>query len=124
VFPVGLQQTHVWQGQFPPPDAIERYEAVLPGAFDRLMKMAEEQQAAQIAQAKQANDYHRADIRRGHWLGAGVTLIAMSCALIALDMGSVVVATLFLSVTVMAVGRALIETTRSQQSKSSSPPDG
>ena len=34
-------EVQVWQGQFPPPDAVEKYEAVLPGAFDRIVAMAE-----------------------------------------------------------------------------------
>jgi uncharacterized membrane protein len=106
------QEVQVWQGQFPPPDALERYEALLPGAFDRLMTMAEEAQAAGIEPNKQANAYFRADVRRAHWLGVGVTVLAMVGALIALRMGSPTVAGLFLSVTVISVARALVESIR------------
>src|ERR1700722_7370195 len=33
-----LQQS--WQGPYPPPHAIERYERALPGFFDRIVSMA------------------------------------------------------------------------------------
>ena len=37
-----VQQTvQLWQGQYPPPEAIEHYEKVLPGSFDRMIAMAE-----------------------------------------------------------------------------------
>jgi len=111
------KQIQVWQGQFPPPDALERYEAILPGAFDRIITMAEQAQAAGIEQNKQANAYFRADVRRAHWLGAGVTVLAMIGALIALRMGSQTVAGLFLSVTVISVARALVESIRPSHPK-------
>jgi hypothetical protein len=33
--------TQIWQGQFPSPASVEHYENVLPGSFDRIIKMAE-----------------------------------------------------------------------------------
>ncbi len=62
---VQLAQLHVWEGQFPPPEAIERYERILPGAFDRIIAMAEASQQAQSADTKRAHDYAQADTRRG-----------------------------------------------------------
>ncbi|HUC12454.1 MAG TPA: DUF2335 domain-containing protein, partial [Stellaceae bacterium] len=39
---MGAQQSvRLWQAPYPPPEAIERYEKVLPGSFDRMIKMAE-----------------------------------------------------------------------------------
>lgn len=37
---VSIQQVQQWQYPYPPPEDIKEYEAVLPGAFDRMMKMA------------------------------------------------------------------------------------
>jgi uncharacterized membrane protein len=47
-------QVQLWQGQFPPPDALERYEKLLPGAFNRMMVMAETAQTNQAADIKRA----------------------------------------------------------------------
>jgi uncharacterized membrane protein len=52
--PMAQQQLQVWKGQFPPPQAMEHYEKVLPGSVDRMIKMAEELQKAQIEQSSRA----------------------------------------------------------------------
>ena len=109
---LGVQHTQVWQGQFPPPDAVERYEKVLPGAFNRIITMAERQQEAGIERSKQANIYRHADVKRAHYLGAAVTTIALIFALIALKMGSLIVAGAFLSVPVLSVGKAILDSVR------------
>jgi uncharacterized membrane protein len=114
---VQTQQTlQVWQGQYPPPDAVERYDKVLPGAFDRIVRMVEQLQAAQIDTARRAQEYLRADTRRGHWLGWSIAILAMGAALAALWLGNAWVAGLFVGIPVMTIARALIETTKSQSS--------
>ena len=75
-------QVQVWQGQFPHPDTIERYEAVLPGAFDRIISMAEKQQTAVIESAAEARQLHQRDTRRGQVLGFAVTLVAILAAVV------------------------------------------
>jgi uncharacterized membrane protein len=106
------QQASHWQGPYPPPEAVERYEGVLPGTFNRLITMAEQLQAAQISQSAQALEYAHADTKRGHWLGFTTTGFAMAGAIICAAIGDPWVAGLFLSVPVMAVAKALIETTK------------
>ena len=109
---VSFQHTQLWQGQFPPPDAVERYEAVLPGAFDRIIGMAERQQAATIVQVTEANKYRHADVKRAHYLGAAVTVAALGCSLVAYHMGSTALAVAFLSVPVLSVGKAILDSVR------------
>lgn len=43
-----VETTTSWTGPIPPPDVLERYEATLPGAADRIMSMAEMQLAHRI----------------------------------------------------------------------------
>jgi uncharacterized membrane protein len=105
------QQAQHWQGPYPPPEAVERYEAVLPGTLNRLITMAEQLQAAQVQQSATALEYTQRDTRRGHWLGFATTIAAMGGAIIALQYNAWV-AGAFLSVPVMAVAKALIETTK------------
>ena len=112
--PVAQAQLQVWQGQYPPPDAIERYEAVLSGSFDRMIVMAERLQAAQIAESSRVIDYTHAESRRGHWLGAGTMVVAMACALIALALGNGWVAGAFLTVPVMGVAKALVDSAKAR----------
>ena len=106
----GLQQIQVWSAPFPPPHAVREYEGFVPGTWDRLLTMAEESQAAQISTMRGAQEFCRRDTKRGHVLGATVTLLAMACALCCTFIGQPWVAVAFLSVTVMAVARSLVET--------------
>jgi uncharacterized membrane protein len=102
----------MWQGQFPPPEAIERYEKVLPGSFDRIIKMAEGLQAAQIASSITAMNYTQQDTRRGHWLGFSVTCLSMLAAIAALLLQYPWIAGAFFGVPVMSVARALVESAK------------
>lgn len=113
-----IQQAQHWQGPYPPPEAVERYEQVLPGTFNRLISMAEQLQQAQIEQSRTALEYSKEDVSRGHWLGFVTTAAAMIGAIVCAGLGQPYVACLFLSVPVMAVAKALVET-----SKAPSPTD-
>ncbi len=101
-----------WQGPYPPPDAVERYEKILPGTFDRLIKMAEELQKAQIGEAREIRAMTHADQKRGSYLGFATTAVAMLGAVVSMYMGSTILGLAFLSVPVMAVAKALIESSR------------
>jgi uncharacterized membrane protein len=110
----------LWEGPFPPPEAIEAYERVLPGAFARMIQMAEQSQAAQIEETRRAQDYARCDMRRGHWLGFLSTLSALVAAVGATVAGFPWVGVAFVSVPVMGVAKALIDSAR----KFSAQPEG
>jgi uncharacterized membrane protein len=94
---------------------VERYDAVQPGAFNRIIAMAEQLQEAQIAQSRRALDYSYFNGRRGHWLGWATTVLAMGGSLFCAWIGSPWVAGAFLRVPVMAVAKALIEAAKAPQ---------
>lgn len=104
-----VQQVQVWQGQFPPPDVVERYNALQPDAFDRIIKMAERQQEAAIMGNVKAMDLQSRDVRRGQVLGTLVTAGAIGGALFAASIGATAVAIVLVGVPVMAVAKALID---------------
>jgi uncharacterized membrane protein len=104
-----VQQVQVWQGQFPPPEAIERYVAVQPDAFDRIIRMAERGQEATIQQSKVAMAFQAADVRRGHVLGTAITFTAILGAVGAAYLGQVMVALALVGVPVISVAKALID---------------
>jgi uncharacterized membrane protein len=103
-----------WQGQFPPPEAVERYEKVLPGTFNRLIAMAETYQSAQIEETKRAQDYTQRDTRRGTWLGFLAMVAGIVGSVIMTVLHEPWVASLCLSVPVMGVAKALIDSARTK----------
>jgi uncharacterized membrane protein len=107
-----MQQTVVWQGQFPPPEAMGNYEKILPGSFDRIISMAERLQAAQIEETRRAQEFMRDDTRRGHWLGFSAIVLAFIGAGFSMELQYPWVAGTFLSVSVMGVAKALIDSAR------------
>jgi uncharacterized membrane protein len=125
IVPPGIAaQIQVWQSQFPPPEAAERFERIHPGAFDRMIKMAEFAQKAQADDTKRAQDYAHADTRHAQTLGAVTTALAMICAVACVGIGTYTkienvfwVAGLFLGVPLMAVANKLIESARSPSTK-------
>ena len=117
-------QVQLWQGQFPPPDAVQKYEEILPGSFNRMIRMAESLQEAQINDAKRAQDYTSADTKRGQWLGFSAVLAsvlgAAACTIAAAithQSGGYWVAGALVGVPVMAVAKALVESARTPSAK-------
>ena len=101
-----------WQGHYPPPDAAERFEKLHPGAFARMLTMAERAQEGQIASVTSVNENIRRDAHRGAVLGTAVTLASMVGAGFCAFIGQPWVAAAFLGVPVLSVARSLIETSR------------
>ena len=107
-----LQEGQHSTGAYPPPEAVERYERVLQGSFNRMVTMAEQLQAQQISQAYFVLRNTQRDNRRGHWLGFLTTILAMVCALGCLFLDYPWVALAFVSIPVMAVAKALVESAK------------
>lgn len=107
-----IQQTERWQSPFPAPEHVKQYEAVLPGTFDRIVRMTEQAQAAQLESERYALERLCADSRRGNYLGVAITVSAMLCSMICVFHNAMWIAGLFLSVPVMSVSKVLIESAR------------
>lgn len=105
-----LQQS--WQGPYPPPEAIDRYEQALPGFFDRIVSMAERMEAAQIEQSARALEAQASAIKRGQWLGFAIGAVALVGAVVCAFLGEQWLAAAFVSVPVMGVATALVNSHR------------
>jgi uncharacterized membrane protein len=116
---VGAQQI-TWNGPYPPPDAVERYERVLPGSFDRILAMAERVSTAQINQSQIALDNAHHDNRRGNWLGFVIGAMAIVAAVICAALNQPWLGAVFLAVPVMGLGKSLVESAR--QKNEENPP--
>lgn len=64
-------------GPLPTPADFAKYDATLPGAAERILKMAEEEQRKRTSLIeKTVNDSH-ATQKRGQWMGLAVILVAL-----------------------------------------------
>ena len=57
-------QTQMFSGPLPPPEALKKFDEVVPGAAERIIKMAEEQSAHRKELEKKVID---SDIARSKW---------------------------------------------------------
>lgn len=64
-------------GPLPPPEALERYNQILPGAADRIIKMAESQHDHRQELEKTAVKANVAAQKTGLWLGFIVAMTAI-----------------------------------------------
>lgn len=75
-----LVRTETITGPFPPPDILEQYNQVLPGAAERIFSLTErEQQHRHDLQKKAINGALNKD-RRGQWMGFGITVLVLFIA--------------------------------------------
>ena len=114
---LAVQQVQLWQGQFPPPEAVAHYEQLLPGVFDRIVGMAEQQAAASISGTAEARRLLRDDTARGQWLGWSLAVLAIASAVLLGMTNHPAVATVLVAVPVMSVAIALINGVRLGRAK-------
>lgn len=101
-----MQMTH---GPFPPPAAIKEYEVIMPGTFERIMRMAEKAQNDQGELVRSGQDAQRQDTARVHWMALTISLAAIVGAIICAWLHETVVATACLGVPVFAVAKSFID---------------
>src|SRR5215210_3890272 len=72
-----------WSGPIPPPAVLERLDRVVPGGAERVLRMAEKEQAHRIAYEREGLAASKADAWRGQYLGAAISLTAIIGAVVA-----------------------------------------
>ena len=86
-----------FSGPIPHPRHLRGYEEVAPGAAERIIGMAEKQQAHHMHMDKSVLSAEISDRKLGMWLGAGAFAFLVGCALVtALTIDSEIVPGLFL----------------------------
>ncbi len=82
---VAYIQAASFKGPLPPPALFERYDAVLPGSAERILRLAEKEQAHRQEWEMTVLRAQKSDVRRGQWMGfaLGMTgmIVAAVCAL-------------------------------------------
>ncbi len=110
----GMQAVNVAFRQSPYPTAQEAevFERLHPGAFGRILAMTEKGQKAAIDASAVAQDYQRDDTRRGHWLGASLTVLAIAVGAAVGIWGNPIVAVAILGVPVFTAISRFVDSVR------------
>jgi uncharacterized membrane protein len=74
--------TAAYSGPLPPPSILQGYETVLPGAAERILRLAEEEASHRRRQEEKLVESNCQDGRLGLWLGFSIGALALliSCA--------------------------------------------
>jgi len=73
-------EASMWQGPLPPPQQLERFNEIVPGAADRLIRMAEKQQDHRIETEKLVIKSQLTQSGRGQIFGLVIGLSGMALA--------------------------------------------
>lgn len=108
-----IAESHHWQGPLPPPGALLQFNDILDNGAERIFQMAASEQAHRIELEKltlQANisaqNLEGSAIKRGHYLGAAVSITSIVASVTAAYLGA------HWSVSVALVGVPLMSAVR------------
>ena len=102
-----IAATTAWKGPIPPPDILTQYNAIVSGAAERILIMAEEEARIRRDQVQKdhdsenrvresdVNQYH-SDVKRGQYLAAivmiGIVAAVIVCAILGKEKAAIAVA--------------------------------
>lgn len=100
----------------PGPTDFAKYAEIVPDAPERLLAMAEREQAHRIAMESQIVPANMAVGLRGQWLGAIISIVALALAVVAAWMEAPwQVSVALVGVPVLSVARSLVTAFRSEK---------
>ena len=72
--------TQQWSGPLPPPAALQQFDLIIEGGAERIFRMVEQEQAHRIAHDNQALGAEIKDTKRGHLLGALISVVSIAAS--------------------------------------------
>lgn len=85
---VTQHQAQHWSGPLPRPSDLANFNDIIPDGADRIMKMVEQEQAHRIAHDESVMKALAGDTKRGHFLGAFISVFALAGAVITAYFGA------------------------------------
>lgn len=92
-----------FSGPLPHPEILKGYDNVLPGAAERVLKMAEKEQDHRFDCDNKLIGGQLAQSKRGQWMGFTIVLILIAVAIMFFVMGDIILAGTILSVTIGSI---------------------
>jgi uncharacterized membrane protein len=73
-----LVEQWIGKSPLPPPDILQRYDEVLPGATERLLRMVEDESAHRRKLENRQMDSEVAEAHRGQWMAFFITVFTIA----------------------------------------------
>lgn len=106
---VELEAQRYWSGALPRPEDFARYAEVVSDAPERILRMAEKEQEHRINLESQIVPANNLAGKRGQWLGAAISIVALVLAVVASAIGAPwQVSVALVGVPVLSVARSLV----------------
>lgn len=77
-----------WSGPLPPPASLEHFNQIIPNGAERIMVLVEREQEHRLEQEKDLLKATIKDTRRAHWMGFGISALALAAAIGAAFLGA------------------------------------
>ncbi|WP_370868052.1 DUF2335 domain-containing protein [Phaeovulum sp.] len=111
---IELRSERFWSGALPRPEDFAKFGEIVPDAPERILRMAEKEQEHRIALESLIVPANNKAGQRGQWLGAGISVLALVLAVVAVYIGAPwQVAVALVGVPVLSVARSLVTAFRS-----------
>ena len=106
---VEIRSERLWSGVLPRPEDFAKFGEVVPSAPERLLRMAELEQQHRIALETQIVPENQRAGKRGQWLGATISIVALLLATYTSYLGSPwQLSVALVGVPVLSVARSLV----------------
>ncbi len=97
-----------FSGPLPPPEVMKRYEEILPGSAERILKMAENQSEHRMSLEKIVIPRQQKESARGQIFGFVLSFLLMVCAVYAIASGFGWIGGMILTVTIVSIATLFI----------------
>lgn len=118
-FLIRMEETS--KGPLPPPQILREYDKIIENGAERIMAMAEKEQAARLKERELNGESNRklADrkldyFKRGQWMGFSLALIVLLSAGLFAYLQFITLATILLATTLVALVGLFVYTTKNQ----------
>lgn len=106
---VEIRAQRSWVGALPRPEDFAKFGEIVPDAPERILRMAEREQAHRIAMEQQLVPADVSAGKRGQWLGAAISIVALCLAVFSHWIGAPwQVSVALVGVPVLSVARSLV----------------
>jgi len=105
---IAYLEAQSFQGPLPPPSLFGQYDQILPGSADRILSLAEKEQAHRQKWESEVLNAQKSEISRGQWMGFGLSIFALTIAFLCAYFGFPIVATVCISTVLVGIVTAFL----------------